>query len=916
MKNSFIQQLINFWAALTYSVVTVVYLFMNPITAFGQQIEEVVVTVERREVDLQDYGGTAVSFTGDELKLQGIQDMTDLSESVVGLEIGNNRGNVEVWIRGVGSDNNTELGDPAAATHIDGIYIPRPRGIGGAFFDLERVEVNVGPQGTLRGRNAMAGSVNAIPWRPGLGVWNAAFETEIGNYNQRVVQAVLNAPMGEYMATRLSLIKKDHDSYYNDVSPTNREGPEAADDFAGRLQFLFKPIDRLSILLAGDYLSEQGTGYTGTNFANPLGDAGLVPDDIDDPRDVWARGITPIQDTVHWGLKFQIDYQFDNSTIEFNYGRRDLYYDYQASTPLSPDYPGVVESLGGTNIEEALDDFSRFQDVTDSVSDIFELRYYTSPENDVYFTTGVFYFLEDQSTFLGATGDGETFFQGIEFNQPNTDTESIAIFGDATWNISDQTRFTFGLRWTDETKSRQGVNASYRVGGQGIDRVSGDPADGLGFRFGTEGFEFAIDERTIFDPDTDNDGLISDVEYYEFILNGVKTFGARDNFDEVLLNSIAGNPTTCLDTRLDDEIDCPSPPGSDFLAIFPFGVLTSVAPQQGSVETSFIDWRIRIEQNFGEDSLAYLLIATGHKSGGFNDTFAVPFFTNPLTGELEPTTNPAVAEEVRFQNGVGGESNTYEPERVTNYELGFKNELEFAGIPTRFNGSFFYQDYVKQVFCNVLNVESILAGAINSTNNAGSSTLGVNFCFNTKRTEIYGSQFEGAFFFPREFTFKWSALWLESAFKDGPVLVSDSRFQRDINPEEAVEVDIAGNRLPRSPQFSLNVSLSQNVDLPFGTLDYILSAAWRGEQHLTIFNGIDYQQPNNPRTRLDDIVDPYWTFDLGAGLDFGDTNFRIESYINNITDYVRPTALLLTESDNTRFFTRPRTYGFRLKWQL
>ena len=97
------------------------------------RIEEVIVTVERREQNLQDLGVTAYNFQGEDLKMQGVQDITDLSELAPGLEIGNKGGNIEVWIRGVGSSNNTELGDPAAATHLDGVYIPRTSGIGSAF---------------------------------------------------------------------------------------------------------------------------------------------------------------------------------------------------------------------------------------------------------------------------------------------------------------------------------------------------------------------------------------------------------------------------------------------------------------------------------------------------------------------------------------------------------------------------------------------------------------------------------------------------------------------------------------------------------------------------------------------------------------------------------------------------------------
>jgi len=164
--------------------------------------DEIVVTVERREQSLQDLAGTAVVLQGDDLKKQGIQNITDLNGRIPGVQFANNQGNIEVYIRGVGSSNNTELGDPAAATHLNGVYVPRPSGIGAAFFDIQRVEVNIGPQGTLRGRNATAGSVNIIPWAPGLGVFNGAVEASYGNYDEYTVEGVVNVPIGETIGAR------------------------------------------------------------------------------------------------------------------------------------------------------------------------------------------------------------------------------------------------------------------------------------------------------------------------------------------------------------------------------------------------------------------------------------------------------------------------------------------------------------------------------------------------------------------------------------------------------------------------------------------------------------------------------------------------------------------------------------------
>jgi len=229
---------------------------------------EIVVTADRREQSLQDYAGTAAAFTGEDLKRRGIQDMTDLNDVLPGLSIANNGNNIEVYIRGVGSSNNTELGDPAAATHFDGVYIPRPAGIGSAFFDIQRVEVNVGPQGTLRGRNATAGSINAISWKPGLGVWDAVLEAEYGNYDQVVVGGMINVPLGDKAAFRLSGQALRHDSYYDNVGPIREiDVAEKEDNKAVRAQLLVEPTDRLRFLLAGEFMHETGTGYTGTRGA-------------------------------------------------------------------------------------------------------------------------------------------------------------------------------------------------------------------------------------------------------------------------------------------------------------------------------------------------------------------------------------------------------------------------------------------------------------------------------------------------------------------------------------------------------------------------------------------------------------------------------------------------------------------------
>ena len=852
-------------------------------------IEEIVVTVERREQNLQDLGATVYNFDGDELRLQGVQNITDLSELAPGLEIGNKGGNIEVWIRGVGSSNNTELGDPAAATHLDGVYVPRTNGIGSAFFDIQRVEVNIGPQGTLRGRNATAGSVNIIPWKPGLGITDAAVEVEVGDYDQEVLRGMVNLPLGEKAALRVAGYSLEHESYYNDVGPLNLDGPEAEDNTGYRLQLLVEPTDKLSVLLAYDRVDEGGSGYTGTNYANPLGND-VRPSQINDPRDIYARAFTPVLDTEHWGAKLQITYDMEWASLEYNASRRDLVYDYDAATPLSPDWNGVADTL--QPVDEAYDNWSRFQFVTDSESDIHEVRLFGDTEK-VNWTAGVFFFEENQYTFLGSVSDRGLFFQGAEFNQPDTDTESFSVYGDMTYAISDSTRLTLGLRWTEDEKSREGVNARYAfaLGGRDFSCCGG-------VRIGTNGFRFAERGRSIFNPDTDGDGTVSDPEYLAFYYDGIAQFGERDNVEAVFANGTYGggaaqeDKVACVDTLATDGFDCPPDGLYSFVAII--NPNSSITPQKGEMQNDFVDWRARVEHDFGEDSLGYFMISTGHKSGGFNDTF---------TGETGLPVAP-----------------TYDEEQVVVYEVGLKSEFELGSVPTRFNASAFYYDYSDQVFTSLLSVEQALdftAGGVSLVDptETGSGSLVVSFNYNAADSEIYGIQLDGGFALPYGFNFDWQFLWLEAEIQRAQP-IQDFRFQADVAPDEAVFRPIDGNRLPHTPKYQFNGKLSQAFETGYGRIDWVVSFGWRDEQYRSIFNSQDFLFPNNPRLRLNDEVDAFWSVDAGLGYTHPNNKLRLEAFVSNATGEVHEAAQIITQFDNTRFFTRPRLAGFRASYHF
>jgi iron complex outermembrane receptor protein len=892
-------------------------------------IENIVVTVERREQTLQDYAGTASVITGAELKALGLQNINDLDGRIPGLSISNNQGNLEVYIRGVGSSNNTELGDPAAATHLNDVYIPRPSGLGGANLDIARVEVNIGPQGTLRGRNATAGSVNLVPWQPGIGVLEAVAEASYGNYNDWRIEGVLNIPVTENSAFRFAAFKSQRDSYLTNVTPCSGDIPgvdvptcedegvgvaEAADDFSMRAAYKIELTDRFSATLTGDLTTQNGSGYTGINFARPLGD-GIRPEDIENPRDVVGRAFTPEEDTSHWGIKAHLQYDGDGFNVEYIGSYRDLLYDYQFVTPATPFYPGIFDfdnSIEGSNPLGAgdIDNFSRVAFLTDSKSQVHELRATSEDDARLVWSVGAFLFKEDQRTFLGTTGDRNAFFSGVEFNQDTT-TDSYSFYGDVTYEVTDRFRVTAGLRYTNDTKERFGVNAQYQfvVGGTNFAQFGL-----LGVGQGTEGFEFAGLGRTIFNPDADGNDELSDDEVLAFFFDGVETFGARDGLDDIFANGIIpgdapaeGRPA-CADFASTD--DCANTFVPELNGLVSFAVLggNSIALQNGRLDNDFIDWRLRAEYDLTDDNLLYALVSTGNKSGGFNDNIAG---TEGISQANIVTSAPAAFA------GVNTVAPTYGPETLTLFEIGSKNEFDINGYGAKINISAFYYDYADLQLTTLLSAAQALDFTGLVVDPDTEANLGGNvvaFTFNAASAEIYGMQLETSFELPWNVNFNSTLLWMPGAKVTESIEIQDARFQADVDPVNAVNRSIQGNRLPRTPRIQFNGNITKGWELDSGTIDGVFSFGYRAKVNMTIFNGIDYETPDDPSLRLNDTVPGYWTLDAGLGYTHGEEGrYRIEAYVANLTNAQQAQGLIITQFDNTRFLNRPRIYGVRAR---
>jgi iron complex outermembrane receptor protein len=839
---------------------------------------EVVVTVDRRTKNLQDYSGVASAFSEKQLSTLGVTNVRELSAMVPGLQIGVQEGNTEVYIRGIGSDNNTELGDPAVAVHIDGVYIPRPRGVGSMFFDIERVEVSSGPQGTLRGRNAMGGTVNIVTVQPKLGEFGANAQATFGNYALRRYEGMVNIPLGDAVAVRFAGFSEVHDPYYENAGPIHDiVAGENADAFALRGTLKYQPSQRFTATLAYDFTNERGTGYLGANFQDALTqvDADGNPDPVDingldNPRRVYMRGMQPSLDMKHQGGRVELSYDTGPVIIDALGSYRWLKYEQVTGSNAGLVYPGYDFSPEEVNP----DNFSgnNFWD-SRSKSVVAELRLYAPDSARFRWTVGGFYFNEIQDVVLGQVSDPAQGYAGGEFNMPGVKGGSIAGYADGTFDIVENFRVLGGIRVTHENKSRKG-------GFWGI--WTNVPAEGLG-RFGTEGFSYKGLDRPTYQREGD-----SLEDHVNLFLDGIESFGARDEVPQNLCNDVPeGQERIALNSEGNWRCTAGVNPNLS-PDIFPF------VQQNNEVTNTFFDWRVGAEFDLSKDNLLYGTVTTGHKAGGFNDT--QEFAGQPLF------------------------NSEYDPESMISFEIGSKNT--FLERALRVNASAFLYRYSNMQFQTIVSVgeddnpdDDIEPPASAVRQNA------------TAPATVIGLDIDTSLRLPAGLEAGLHALIMDSSFGDGTI-VNDSRI--GFGPTDNYLVDLGGNKLPRSSALTLNYYLSQLIFTDAGSFNWQIQGQTRTTQYMSVFNGdgtglLDpapgVEQPTsdaynalvaNP-SRLNDEVPTYTRFDAGAGWTHPDGRLTLSAFVNNLTNIYYATSINSNPGSNLRFFNPPRTVGVRAK---
>ncbi|WP_425228933.1 TonB-dependent receptor [Sphingomonas sp.] len=229
----------------------------------GAGLADIIVTAQRRSESAQRAAVAIAVVTPGVLTNAGVVTPTTLNAAVPALIVTKAGGaNTSFFVRGVGNFTVNAYADPAIAFNVDGVYLGRPTSTTGTFFDLDRVEVLKGPQGTLYGRNATGGAVNVIPAKPILGEFSGYVRGGYGRFDAVDGEAAVNIPLGDRFAFRAAG-KVVHDDGYN------RDGTNDEVGQAVRLQLYGRLSDSLSVRIAADYSHQGGVG-PGASFNGSL----------------------------------------------------------------------------------------------------------------------------------------------------------------------------------------------------------------------------------------------------------------------------------------------------------------------------------------------------------------------------------------------------------------------------------------------------------------------------------------------------------------------------------------------------------------------------------------------------------------------------------------------------------------------
>jgi len=395
------------------------------------QLEEVLVTATKRSASIQDVAMSISQISGDDLDTRGVTNIENLSYQVPNLQFGTFGQTTFVTIRGIGTTVDSGVAEPAVATYVDGVFLPRATMGILSHLDIERVEVLRGPQGTLYGRNATGGAINYISRAP-ANEFEARVQLSAEDRDGYGVRGVVSGPVSDAVSYRVSVGKEEQDGYAKVVNT----GQDLIDTdlVHARAALQVRPSEELTINFAVQYEEDEAASSLQSALSTPA----IAGNSVTDPNRTFGDGRfdSSVETTMLSGvLEWEIS---DAVSLKSVTG----YTDHENSASFDAD---ATDTFFSNLVDSERPSESWSQEVnlfgeSDKLSWLFGLYYY---EEDYSLTLPV--------QFNAGTNDFPLVID-VQAGDLQEETTSYAAFADMTFSLTDSLRLLAGLRFNYEEK--------------------------------------------------------------------------------------------------------------------------------------------------------------------------------------------------------------------------------------------------------------------------------------------------------------------------------------------------------------------------------------------------------------------------------------------------------------------------------
>jgi iron complex outermembrane recepter protein len=528
-------------------------------TAISTSDDDIVVTARRREESLKDVPIAVTAFSGEQLASAGVQDITEIAQSVPNLTLEPTRGSnntLSAFIRGIGQQDPVAGFEAGVGIYIDDVYLNRPQAAVLEVLDVQRIEVLRGPQGTLYGRNTIGGAIKYVTKRlsddPTLSVRLTG-----GQYQE--ANAVVSASTSLTPSVRVgaSVARLSRGGFGDNLNLTTRENYNK-DIWAGRFTGEFDAGEMLSFRVTGDYLKDNSDPKQGHRLI-PGGQSGAPV--LANEYDTRSGLDTPNQDVEAYGgavtaqLKLSDTITLKN-IIAYRKDKTSTPIDFDSLPAQDVDVPAIYRNHQFS--EEAQLLYSG-----EKLNGLVGVYYLNASANNIF------------DVILGTTGTliGLPGFTASTFGDVKTKTYSI--FGDFTYDLTDRFSLSAGGRYTNDKRHSVVIRknltggASPALGGAGVQlggltsnfdgratfkeftprasasfKITPDHTIYASYSRGFKGGGFDPRGLTTAAPDTNRNGVRDPQEIYDFL-----------SFDPETVNSYEiGWKASMLDRRLNISV--------------------------------------------------------------------------------------------------------------------------------------------------------------------------------------------------------------------------------------------------------------------------------------------------------------------------------------------------------------------------